>query len=87
MSQGEDSYPCQGPECMMWIQTQDNNPLSPDEAAASLAFATNLSENFMPQAPEAPTSPGNEPGTQENPASQEDVKTEISGLETRFCFN
>lgn len=66
-------------------QSQAQNSMSPEDAKASLGIATALQDQMMPkQAPEAPTSPGNEPGTTEQPNQQEDVKAEISGLETRL---
>lgn len=65
-------------------ETQDNN-MTPEEAKASMGIATHLQDQLMPQAPqEAPTSPANEPGVEQNPAQKEDVVNEISGLETRL---
>lgn len=62
-----------------------NNQMSPEEAKASLGIATHLQSMLMPTAPpEQNSSPANEPGTTQNPASQEDVKSEITGLETRI---
>ncbi len=51
---------------------QTQGQLSPDEAAASLAFATNLSEKMlMPQAPQEPqNSPQDDPGATEKPKAE-----------------
>ncbi len=59
--------------------TQSN--MTPEEAKASMGIATHLQDQLMPT---DPTSPANEPGDQKNPESKVNVKTEISGLETRL---
>ncbi|MEK9207497.1 MAG: hypothetical protein AAB922_03385 [Patescibacteria group bacterium] len=52
-------------------QMQQPN-MTPDEAAASLSFATMLSEGMMPQAPqEAPVSSETAPGSEETPEQEE----------------
>ena len=44
-------------------EIQDTNEMTPDEAAASLSFATRLSEGMMPQeSAEAPQEPQDAPG-------------------------
>lgn len=61
---------------------QQNSEMSPEDAKASLGIATMLQSQLMPQ--EETTSPAEEPGTQEQPEQQEEVKTQIEGLETRL---
>lgn len=61
--------------------------MTPEEAKAALGLSTRLTEQHLVSqmpAPEAPTSPGSEPGTTEQAEPKEDVKSEIEGLETRI---
>jgi hypothetical protein len=62
-------------------QSQAQPDMSPEEAKASLGIATHLQSGLMPQ---APTSPGNEPGTTQQPEQGQDVQAEIQGLESRL---
>ena len=63
------------------MDTQNTQPnIDPNKVSAALAFATNLQSQSLP----SPTSPANEPGAEQQPSTQEDVKTEISGLESRL---
>ena len=58
-------------------QAQQPN-MTPDEAAASLSFATMLSEQMMPKSPQTPeTAPGSEkaPETDIEPEKEEDTAT------------
>lgn len=65
---------------------QSQTDLSPEDAKASLGIATTLQDQLLGNAgeQEAPTTPQNEPGTQDSPENRVDVKEEISGLETRL---
>ncbi len=67
---------------------QDGIGLSNDELAAAMGFITTIGDQNMmaqqEQTPEEPTSPGNEPGTAQQPNQQEQVKAEITGLEDRL---
>lgn len=53
---------------------QQNMDMTPDEAAASLAFATNMSEMMMPQDPTA------EGQTEEAPETPADLDTKIESI-------
>ena len=81
-------------------QAQQPN-MTPDEAAASLAFATMLSEQMMPKdAPEAPATPETAPGQEEalnleempveeempeEKPEKEDTETRIAKMETMMA--
>ena len=54
------------------MQPQQPN-MTPDEAAASLAFATKLSEGLMPKAPQTPATA---PGQEEPPEMELDIPEE-----------
>ena len=54
---------------------QEVNEMTPDEAAASLAMATRMSEEMMTQ--NAPQQPKTAPGGEETPEAKEDVATMI----------
>lgn len=75
------------------MQGQTEGEMSPDQAAASLALATKMSEGLMPQAPVEQESvgqntpqeaPQNAPEQAQPPQPKEDAGKEMEGLKTEF---
>jgi len=66
-------------------ELQTGNPqLTPDESAASLAFATYLQEQMMGINPGASQNPETAQGDEETQEPQEDLTPRIEGLESQF---
>ena len=66
-------------------ETQVPQPMNPDEAAASLAFATMLSEQMMPKSPQTPeTAPGSEEVPEEVVEPEKEAEAPEADLEAKF---
>lgn len=63
------------------MMEQPGEDISPDEAAASLAFATKLQEGMMAEAPEMGE---NAPVEGQNQKPEQDATSEIESLKTQF---